>query len=117
MNFLYVSFVQGHYQSEKKHCHTTQNTATPSGNNAIKFSAEVSEAHAAARVKGPDAANIDNRACIEAFQQPLLNPPWTQKIVFSVCSASRVVTFENVLLTPSVHTHFCFLAKGHALAN
>ena len=35
---------------QKRHCHTTQNTATPSGNNAMKFSAEVSEVHAAARV-------------------------------------------------------------------
>ena len=53
---------------QKKHCHTTQNTATPSANNAMKFSTEVSEAHAAARVKGPEAADVDNKACIEAFQ-------------------------------------------------
>ena len=64
----------------------TQNTATPSGNNAMKFSAEVSEAHAAARVKGPDAANNDNKAGIEAFQQPLLNPPWTQDHFFRLFS-------------------------------
>ena len=38
----------------------TQSTATPSGYNAMKFSAEVSEAHAAARVKGLEAAGADN---------------------------------------------------------
>ena len=93
--FLHVSFVQGHCQSEKKlkeHCHTTQSTTTPSENNAVKFGAEVSEAHAAARVKGPEPANVDNKTCIEAFQQPPLNSSWTQ-ITFSLCSASRVVTF------------------------
>ena len=50
--------------SQKKLCHTTQNTATPSENNAIKFSTEVSEAQAAARVKGPEAADVDNKVCI-----------------------------------------------------
>ena len=49
--------------SQKKYCHTTQNT-TLSGNNAMKFSTQVSEAHAAARVKGPDAADFDHEACI-----------------------------------------------------
>ena len=59
----------------------------------MKFGAEVSEAHAAARVKGPEAADIDNKVCTEAFQQLLSNPPWTQKIAFFLCSASRVATF------------------------
>ena len=68
--------------SEKKHCHTTQNTAAQSRNNAMKFSAEVSEVHAAARVKGPEAAGIDNKACVEGFQQLLSNLPWTHKITF-----------------------------------
>ena len=71
----------------------TQYTATPSGNNAMKFCAEVLEAYAAASVKGPEAANIDNTACIEAFQQLLSNLPWTQRIAFSLRSASRVATF------------------------
>ena len=62
--------------SQKKYCHTTQNTPL-SGNNAMKFSTQVSEAHAAARVKGPDAADFDHEACIEAFQQLLSNSPWT----------------------------------------
>ena len=43
----------------------------------MKFSTQVSEAHAAARVKGPDAADFDHEACIEAFQQLLSNSPWT----------------------------------------
>ena len=56
--------------SHRKHCHATQSTATPSGNNAMKFSAEVSEAHAAAEVKGPGAADGDNCShLIEAFQR------------------------------------------------
>ena len=77
--FLHVSFVQGHCQSEKnlkEHCHTTQSTTTPPENNAVKFGAEVSEAHAAARVKGPEAAGIDNKACIDSNQiyMPILTP-------------------------------------------
>ena len=68
-----------------------QSIATPSGNNAMKFSAEISEAHAAARVKGLEAANVDNKAYTEVFQQHLLNSPWTQKIVFCLCSASIAV--------------------------
>ena len=92
VNFLHVSFVQGHYQSEKKLCHTTQNTATPSGNNTMKFSAEVLKTQAAVRAKGPEAADVDNKACIEASQF-LSNWPWTQKITSSLCSASRVATF------------------------
>ena len=59
----------------------------------MKFIAEVSVTHAAARVKGPEAADLDNKVCIEAFQQLLLNSPWTQKTAFSLCSASRVATF------------------------
>ena len=70
VNFLHVPLLMI-ITSQKMHCHTTQSTATPSGNNAMKFSAEVSGAHVAARVKGPEAANIDNKACIEAFQQLL----------------------------------------------
>ena len=46
--------------SHTKHFHTTQRTTTPSGNKAIKFSTGVSEAHEAAEVKGPEAANLDN---------------------------------------------------------
>ena len=56
--------------SQKKHCHATQNTTTASGNNAMIFS---SEAHAAAKVKSPEAAGVDNKACIEAFQHLLSN--------------------------------------------
>ena len=94
MNFLHVSFVQGHYWSEKTNiCHMTENTTTPSGNNPMKFSAKVSKAHAAARAKGPEAANIDNKVCIEVLQQLLSNLPWTQKIAFPLCSASRAATF------------------------
>ena len=48
----------------------------------MKFSAEVSEAHAAARVKGPESVDVDNKACIEACQQRLSNSPWTEKIAF-----------------------------------
>ena len=58
----------------------------------MKFSAEVSEAHAAVRVKGPEAANVDDKTCIEVFQQLLLNVPRTQKITFPLCSASREAT-------------------------
>ena len=43
-----------------KYCHTTQCTATWSGNDAVKVGAEVSEAHAAAKVKGLEAAVVDN---------------------------------------------------------
>ena len=50
--------------SQKKYCHTTQNTPL-SGNNAMKFSTQVSEAHTAARVKGPDAADFDHEACFD----------------------------------------------------
>ena len=45
--------------SQKKKCQTTQNTATPSGNNVMKFCVEVSGVHAAAKVKAPEAADID----------------------------------------------------------
>ena len=79
--------------SQKKHCHTTQNTATQSGNIATKLNAVVSEVLATARVKGPEAAKVDNKACIEAFQQLLSNSLWTQKTAFSPCSASRAETF------------------------
>ena len=72
--------------SQKKYCHTTQNT-TPSGNNAMKFSNQVSEAHAAARVKGPDAADFGRKACTEAFQQLLSNSPWTH--IFKTCCRRR----------------------------
>ena len=60
---------------------------------AMKFSTEVSEAHAAARVKGSESADGDSKACIHAFQQLLSSSPWTQRVPFSLCSASRVVTF------------------------
>ena len=39
----------------------------------MKFSAEVSKVHAAARVKGPEAANVNNKACTEMFKQLLSN--------------------------------------------
>ena len=45
--------------SHTKHCQTTQSTTTPPGHNAMKFSAEVSAAHVAAKVKGPEPAHID----------------------------------------------------------
>ena len=64
-----------HYKSEKVLSYNTNTTL--SGNNAMKFSTQVSEAHAAARVNGPDAADFDHEACIEAFQQLLSNSPWT----------------------------------------
>ena len=41
----------------------------------MKFSAEISKAYAAARVEGPEAADVDNKAYIEAFQQLLSNSP------------------------------------------
>ena len=117
VNFLHISFIEGHYQSEKKHCHTKQNTATPSGNDAMKFSTEVSELHAAARVKGPEAAGIDNKVYIEAFKPFLSNLPWTQRIAFPLCSARRVATFSKLA---SYAKHACtlrFLARGSTLAN
>ena len=79
--------------SQKKKCQTTQNTATPSGSNAMKFSTEVSEVHAATRIKSPEAADANNKVCIEAFQQLLSTSPGTQTIIFSLCSASEVATF------------------------
>ena len=68
VNLLHVSLFKI-ITSQKKlyHTSTTQNTATPSGNTVMKFSAEVSEAHAAARVKGPEAANVDNEAALRRF--------------------------------------------------
>ena len=105
MNFLYVSFVQGHYQSEKKHCHTTQNTATPSGNNAVQFSTEVSKAHAAARFKGPEAADIDNKACIEALQN-----------FFQTCMDSEDRFSKHAAEAKRACT-LCFLSRGNTLAN
>ena len=86
MDFLHVSFAQDPLQVRKSICHTTQNTPL-SGNNAMKFSNQVSEAHAAARVKGPDAADFDHEACIEAFQQLLPNSPWTP--IFKTCCRRR----------------------------
>ena len=79
--------------SQKKHCHTAQSTTTPSEYNAMKFSAEVSEAPAAAEAKGPQAADVNNKACTAAFQQLLLNLPWTHKIPWSHCTASKVAIF------------------------
>ena len=48
--------------SQKKYCHTTQNT-TLSGNNAMKFSTQVSKTHAA--TQGQDAADFDHEACFD----------------------------------------------------
>ena len=53
----------------------------------MKFSTQVSEAHAAARVKGPDAADFGRKACTEAFQQLLSNSPWT--LIFKTCCRRR----------------------------
>ena len=89
--------------SQKKLCDTTQNTATPSGNNAMKFSTEVSEAHAAARVKGPETVDVDNKARMEAVQQLLLNSLWTCDILRTFCRRGV-----------RIHT---FLARGSTLAN
>ena len=50
----------------------------------MKFSTKVSEGHEAARVKGPEAANTV-KACSEAFQQLLLNSPWTYNILKTCC--------------------------------
>ena len=83
----------------------------------MKFSTEVSEAHVAARVKGPKVADIDNKVCIEVLQQLLSNLPWTQKIAFSLCSASRVVTFSKRAADAEHARTLCFLAKGRPLAN
>ena len=70
VNFLQFMFTLFRIiTSQKKHCHKTQNTATLSENNARKFSAEVSEVHAAARGAGPGAADIDSKACNAAFHQ------------------------------------------------
>ena len=50
-----------------------------------EFSAGVSEAHVAATVKGPEAADVDNKVYTKAFQQLLSNSPWTQMTAFSLC--------------------------------
>ena len=39
----------------------------------MTFSAQISEWHAAASVKGPEAADVVNKACTEAFQHLLSN--------------------------------------------
>ena len=77
----------------------------------MKFNAVVAEVHAAARVKGPEAANVDNKVCIEAFQQLLSNSPWTQKIAFSVFSQQS----SDILKTccrSRAHMHTLFSGKG-----
>ena len=60
--------------------------------------------HEATRVKGPEAADVDNKACTEAFQQLLSNLPWTRNIL-KMCCRRRV------------HIHFCFMARGSTLVN
>ena len=85
--------------SQKKHCYTTQNTTTASGSNAMIFNTGVSEAHAAARVKSPEAAGVDNKACIEVFQHLLSNSLWTCDIL-KMCCLRRT------------HMHTLFSGKG-----
>ena len=71
----------------------TQSTATPSGYNAMKFSAEVSEAHAAARVKCPDAADVDNKLALRHFNNFFQTRPGLRRSLFPLCLASRAATF------------------------
>ena len=83
----------------------------------MKFSAKVSTVHSAPRVKGPEAADVDNKVCIAAFQQLLSNSPWMQKIIFPLCSASRVATvWKNAADTEHACT-LCCLARGSTPAN
>ena len=63
------------------------------------FNTEDSEAHAAARVKSPEAAGVDNKACIEAFQHLLSNSLWTCDIL-KMCCLRRT------------HMHTLFSGKG-----
>ena len=83
----------------KKHCYMTQNTTTASGSNAMIFNTGVSEAHAAARVKSLEAADVDNKACVEVFQHLLSNSPWTCDIL-KMCCLRRT------------HMHTLFSGKG-----
>ena len=83
----------------------------------MKFSAEVSEAHAATRIKGPEAANIDNKTCIGVFQQLLWNWPWTQKMAFSHWSARRVATVGKRAANTERACTLCYLQRGSTLAN
>ena len=103
---------------KKKHCHTIQNAATPSGNYAMKFSAKVSDAHAAVRLKGPGAADDGNKACTETFQHLLSNSPWTQKIVFfPLFSQQSSDNLKTRCPRRERACSFCFLAWGSTLAN
>ena len=79
VNFLHVPSAQDHYQLEKALSYNRNYC------NSIRKSVQ--------RVKGLEAADVDNKACKEAFQQLLLNSPWTQKIALTICSANRVATF------------------------
>ena len=54
--FPLFKIITGH----TNHCHTTQSSTTPSGNNARKFSAEVSDVNVAAKAQGPQVADLDN---------------------------------------------------------
>ena len=49
----------------------------------MKFSTQLSEVQAAARVKGPEAADI------QAFQQLLSNSPWTHHLL-KTCRQHRL---------------------------
>ena len=111
VKFLHVSFVQGHYQSEEALSYDTKYCNSTGKWSAKKFTAKVSEAHAAARVKGAEAANVENKVCIAAFQRLLSNLPWTQKIAFPLCSASRAATFWKHVATWSA-MHTLFSGKG-----
>ena len=75
----------------------------------------ISDTHAA--LKGPEAADVDNKACIEAFQQLLSNSPRTQKITFSLCSASRVEHFDKRATDAEHPCTLCFSARKNTLAN
>ena len=92
----------------------------------MKFSAEVSEALAAARLRGPEAANFDNTVCIKVFQHLLLNLPWTLKMAlhFSPCSASSGDILKTCCWCRArMHTlfsgkgkYYCQLTDCHLLA-
>ena len=65
----------------------------------MKFSTEVSDALAAARVEGPEAADADNKVYIAAFQQLLLNSPCTCDVLKIGCQRRA-------------HIHTLFSGKG-----
>ena len=64
-----------------------------------RFNTEVSEVPAAAKVKGPEAANFDNKvcSCTEAFQQLLSNSPLTCLICLSRSVRNLGLIFDDKL--------------------